>query len=56
MLAPGSAFGCERHLRIGLGQEPGVFQEGLDTASRCFDALRRAAPGAPPAPPPRRPP
>jgi aspartate/methionine/tyrosine aminotransferase len=39
MLAPGSAFGHERHLRIGLGQEPGLFQEGLDVASRCFAAL-----------------
>lgn len=40
MLAPGSAFGCEHHLRIGLGQDPGVFQAGLDAASRCFESLR----------------
>jgi aspartate/methionine/tyrosine aminotransferase len=39
MLAPGAAFGYEHHLRIGLGQEPGVFQAGLDEASRCFEAL-----------------
>jgi aspartate/methionine/tyrosine aminotransferase len=39
MLAPGAAFGFEHHLRIGLGQEPGVFQAGLDEASRCFEAL-----------------
>jgi aspartate/methionine/tyrosine aminotransferase len=41
MLAPGAAFGYEHHLRIGLGQEPGVFQAGLDEASRCFEALLR---------------
>jgi aspartate/methionine/tyrosine aminotransferase len=40
MLAPGSAFGFEHHLRIGLGQEVGLFQAGLDAASRCFEALR----------------
>jgi aspartate/methionine/tyrosine aminotransferase len=39
MLAPGSVFGCEHHLRIGLGQEPGIFREGLDEASRCLAAL-----------------
>ena len=46
MLAPGAAFGHEHRLRIGLGQEPGVFQAGLDEASRCFEALlgRQAAP------------
>ena len=47
MLAPGSAFGREHHLRIGLGQEPGVFQAGLDEASRCFDALRSRLPRLP---------
>jgi aspartate/methionine/tyrosine aminotransferase len=40
MLAPGAAFGYEHHLRIGLGQEPGVFQAGLDETSRCFEALQ----------------
>jgi aspartate/methionine/tyrosine aminotransferase len=40
MLVPGSAFGCEHHLRIGLGQDPEVFRAGLDAAGRCFDSLR----------------
>lgn len=29
MLAPGSAFGIEHHLRIGIGQRPDIFREGL---------------------------
>ena len=29
MLAPGSAFGLEHHLRIGVGQRPDLFAEGL---------------------------
>lgn len=29
MLAPGSAFGYEGHLRIGIGQRPDIFAEGL---------------------------
>ncbi len=29
MLAPGSAFGMEGHLRIGIGQHPEIFAEGL---------------------------
>ena len=29
MLAPGSTFGLEHHLRIGVGQRPEVFAEGL---------------------------
>ena len=28
MLAPGSAFGYEGHLRIGIGQRPDIFAEG----------------------------
>ena len=40
MLAPGSAFGYEGHLRIGIGQNPTVFQQGLDAAARCFAELR----------------
>jgi aspartate/methionine/tyrosine aminotransferase len=44
MLAPGSAFGYEHHLRLGLGQEPETFQAGLDEASRCFAALRPGRP------------
>lgn len=39
MLAPGSAFGLERHLRIGLGQDPPVFRAGLAAAGRCFESL-----------------
>lgn len=36
MLAPGSAFGYERHLRIGVGQTPEVFTEGLARTAACF--------------------
>jgi aspartate/methionine/tyrosine aminotransferase len=50
MLAPGSAFGVEHHLRIGIGQDPAVFAEGLRRTARCFADLRaegvRARPGA----------
>jgi aspartate/methionine/tyrosine aminotransferase len=41
MLAPGAAFDCEHHLRIGIGQDPAVFRAGLAAASRCFASLRR---------------
>ncbi|MFM9107827.1 MAG: aminotransferase class I/II-fold pyridoxal phosphate-dependent enzyme [Chloroflexota bacterium] len=52
MLAPGSAFGFEHHLRIGVGQNPAIFAEGLDRTRQCFDDLqargvRRLAPRAP---------
>ena len=40
MLAPGSAFGYERHLRMGIGQEPQVFAEGLKFAGMCFDEVQ----------------
>jgi aspartate/methionine/tyrosine aminotransferase len=40
MLAPGSAFGLEHCLRIGIGQDPLVFRAGLAAASRCFERLR----------------
>ena len=40
MLAPGSAFGFEGHLRLGIGQDPEVFAEGLDRTSRCLAGLR----------------
>lgn len=36
MLAPGSAFGFEHRLRIGLGQDPPVFAAGLERAAACF--------------------
>jgi aspartate/methionine/tyrosine aminotransferase len=39
MLAPGSAFGYENHLRIGIGQDPSVFAAGLAQASTCFAEL-----------------
>jgi aspartate/methionine/tyrosine aminotransferase len=40
MLAPGSAFGFEHHLRIGIGQDPDVFAEGLRRAGAFLDELR----------------
>jgi aspartate/methionine/tyrosine aminotransferase len=40
MLAPGSAFGYERHLRLGIGQQPDVFKEGLNRAGLAFETLR----------------
>jgi aspartate/methionine/tyrosine aminotransferase len=43
MLAPGSVFGLEGHLRIGLGQDPPVFRAGLAAASRCFNQLARTS-------------
>ena len=39
MLAPGSAFGYEHHLRLGIGQEPGIFAEGLAQTAKCFEEL-----------------
>ena len=42
MLAPGSAFGYEHHLRLGIGQRPDVFTRGLEEAGRCFDQIRAA--------------
>jgi len=41
MLAPGSAFGYENHLRLGIGQDPAVFATGLDQAGVCFGELQR---------------
>ncbi len=43
MLAPGSVFGLEHHLRIGIGQDPPVFRAGLATAGRCFERLVRSS-------------
>jgi aspartate/methionine/tyrosine aminotransferase len=40
MLAPGSAFGYERHLRLGIGQRPDIFHKGLEEAGKCFEELR----------------
>ncbi|MCC6942962.1 MAG: aminotransferase class I/II-fold pyridoxal phosphate-dependent enzyme [Thermomicrobiales bacterium] len=39
MLAPGSAFGYESHLRIGVGQRPDIFAEGLRRAAICLRSL-----------------
>jgi aspartate/methionine/tyrosine aminotransferase len=38
MLAPGSTFGIEHYLRIGIGQRPDLFEAGLN---RTSDYLRR---------------
>jgi aspartate/methionine/tyrosine aminotransferase len=40
MLAPGSAFGYERHLRLGVGQRPDIFTRGLEEAGKCFEEVR----------------
>jgi aspartate/methionine/tyrosine aminotransferase len=40
MLAPGSAFGYEGYLRIGVGQNPPVFAEGLRRTAVCLESLR----------------
>lgn len=39
MLAPGSAFGYEHHLRLGIGQRPDIFAEGLRRAAVVLDTL-----------------
>jgi aspartate/methionine/tyrosine aminotransferase len=39
MLAPGSAFGYEHHLRLGIGQKPEIFAEGLRRAGELFERL-----------------
>jgi aspartate/methionine/tyrosine aminotransferase len=43
MLAPGSAFGYEHHLRLGIGQRPDIFAAGLAHTGRCLDELRGAS-------------
>jgi aspartate/methionine/tyrosine aminotransferase len=40
MLAPGSAFGVEHHLRVGIGQLPETFAEGLRRTAACLADLR----------------
>ncbi len=45
LLAPGSAFGFEHCLRIGIGQDPSVFAAGLERASACFAELRATGVG-----------
>jgi aspartate/methionine/tyrosine aminotransferase len=39
MLAPGSAFGYEGYLRIGVGNTPAIFAEGLRQTARCLRDL-----------------
>jgi aspartate/methionine/tyrosine aminotransferase len=39
MLAPGSAFGYEGYLRIGVGTTPALFAEGLRQTARCLRDL-----------------
>jgi aspartate/methionine/tyrosine aminotransferase len=41
MLAPGSAFGYEHHLRLGIGQRPDIFEAGLRETGKCLDAVRQ---------------
>lgn len=45
MLAPGSAFGYEHRLRIGVGQTPEVFRQGLVRAAACFADLKASGVG-----------
>lgn len=39
MVAPGSVFGFEHHLRIGFGGDPHVFKDGLDVTARFLEGL-----------------
>jgi len=43
MLAPGSAFGYEHFLRIGIGGDPATFREGLGHAASVLEAARSEA-------------
>lgn len=45
MLAPGSAFGYEHHLRLGIGQDPRVFAEGLARTAACLSDLEASGVG-----------
>jgi aspartate/methionine/tyrosine aminotransferase len=40
MLAPGSTFGLEHHLRIGIGQRQDLFAEGLRRAGAYMRSTR----------------
>jgi aspartate/methionine/tyrosine aminotransferase len=42
MLAPGSAFGIEHHLRIGIGQRPDIFREGLVRTAKLFREIAQS--------------
>ncbi|HSJ55590.1 MAG TPA: aminotransferase class I/II-fold pyridoxal phosphate-dependent enzyme [Anaerolineae bacterium] len=41
MLAPGAAFGYEHYLRIGIGQDPGIFAEALERVNDCLEEVVR---------------
>ena len=45
MLAPGSAFGLEYHLRLGIGQRPDVFEAGLERFGACLSDLHASGVG-----------
>lgn len=40
MLAPGSSFGIEHHLRIGIGQRPDLFRKGLEATEDLLRSLK----------------
>jgi aspartate/methionine/tyrosine aminotransferase len=42
MLAPGSLFGYEGYLRLGLGADPATLADGLARTARCFASLAAA--------------
>ena len=42
MLAPGASFGFEGYLRIGIGQRPDIFREGLFRTAVCLREVRAA--------------
>ena len=47
MLAPGSAFGYEGYLRIGIGNDPHIFADGLRQTARCLrDSKANAGKGS----------
>lgn len=45
LLVPGSAFGYEGHLRLGVGQDPAIFAEGLERVTACLTAVKSGEPG-----------
>jgi len=45
MLAPGSVFGFEHYLRMGIGQDPAVFSAALDRVSACLAELQASGIG-----------
>lgn len=40
MLAPGSAFGIEHHLRLGIGQRPDLFRKGLEATEELLRSIK----------------